>query len=151
MFVESERRFFIDIVKVGAPRRAVVKVRKKSLKLKRTKKHLPRIQPLAHHSSRVITAQSSLEILPAPATSPQEPVGHSQFRFLAHGANALLEVEVGPLVAAAPLEEIIDGHVEAVAQQTDVSAARLMTAAGRIEVHMTNRLLQRRNINGCPG
>ena len=149
MFVESERRFFIDIVKVGAPRRAVVTFRKKSLK--QTKKHLPRIQPLAHHSSRVITAQPSLEILPATATSPQKSVGHIQLRFLTHGANAFLEVEVGPLVAAPPLEEIIDGHVEAVAQQTDVSAARLMTAAGRKEVHMTNRLLQRRNINGCPG
>ena len=53
-------------------------------------------------------------------------------------------------MAAAPLEEIIDGHVEAGAQQTDVSAAWLMTAAGGKEVHMTNRLLQRRNTNAGP-
>ena len=83
--------------------------------LRNYKTHLlPWVKPLAHHSSRVVTAQPRLEVLPAPAPSPQEPVGF--FRFLVHCANALLVVEVGPFVAAATLEEVVDGHVHASAQ-----------------------------------
>ena len=46
-------------------------------------------------------------------------------------------------MAAASLEQVIDGHIEAVAQQADVGAARLVTSASWIEVHMTKWLLTR--------
>ena len=108
-------------------------------KLKKTL--LPWFQPLPHNSSRVVAAQTRLEVLPAPTKSSQEPV--SSFRFRVHCSDALLEVEVGSLVAAASLEQVIECHIEAVAQQADVGAARLVTSASGIEVHMTNWLLTR--------
>ena len=142
LFVESKGRFFIDIVKVGPLRRTDVGSQKKCRSHKNTKKNLlPWLHPLAHHSSRVVAAQTRLEVLPAPAKSSQEPV--SSFRFRVHGADALLEVEVGSLVAAASLEQVIDGHIEAGAQQADIRAAGLVTPASGIEVHMANRLLTR--------
>ena len=143
LFVESKGRFFIDIVKVGPLRRTDVAVRKNVGHIqKKTKKNLlPWLQPLSHHSSRVVAAQTRLEVLPAPTKSSQEPV--SSFRFRVHSSDALLEVEVGSLVTAASLEQVIDGHIEAVAQQADVGAARLVTSASWIEVHMTYWLLTR--------
>ena len=93
----------------------------------------PVLQPLAHHRSGVIAALPSPELLPAPALPPHEHV------HLAPGQaqDTLLEVVIGAAMAAAPLEQVIDGHIDAVAQQADVGAARLVTSASWIEVHMT--------------
>ena len=90
------------------------------------------LQPLAHHSSGVITALPSPELLPALALPPHEHV------HLAPGQaqDTLLEVVIGAAMAAAPLEQVIDGEVVAV-DDADVSAARLVSTASWVKVNMT--------------
>ena len=96
----------------------------------------PILQPLAHHSSGVITALPSPELLPAPALPPHEHV------HLAPGQaqDTLLEVVISAAMAAAPLEQVIDGEVVAV-NDADVSAARLVSPASWVEVNMAQRPL----------
>ena len=96
----------------------------------------PVLEPLAHHRGGVVAALPRHELLPAPALPPNEPV------HLAPGQpqDALLEVVVGAAVAAASLEQVIDGEVVAV-NDADVSTARLVSPASWVEINMAQRPL----------
>ena len=95
----------------------------------------PGLQPLAHDRGGVVTTLPRPELLPAPAPPPHKPVLAPR-----EPKDALLEVIISAAVAAAPLQQVVDGEVVAV-DDADVSAARLVRPASWVEVNMTQRLL----------